>query len=1705
MAEFKLGRIRYTWSGAWAPGSIYDVDEVVSYAGKTYVSLTQHTASADFYTDLDFLNADVPPVAAPKWQLMVDGYRWRTDWTVDTFYAIGDLIKYEGLVYLCLDSHTSGSTIQEFETDLVYWAVYTSTIQWRNQWTPDTYYTVNDQVKVNGTIYICVETHTSADNVEDGIDIDLDKWDIYLSTDKWKNDWAADVRYQLNDVVRFGGIVYRCLVAHTSSDPFEDDIANWAEVHVGIDYKGTWIAAEGSSSIRYKVGDIVKYGGDLWKCTVAHDTGVSFNELNWQLFAPGTEYEALWNSGAVYQPGDIVRYGGYLYSSNTLHQTKEPPRFPEDWTVVRSGAKLVGRWNAETAYDIGSVVAFGGQLYVAVDNTPTDSSVQTPAVGTADNSEYWELIVPGDRWVGDWSTGTSYAIGDLVHWISTTYRCINVHTAGSGNRPDVDTLHTYWEILIVGDSANKLKIVGDIKTYESGDTTAVTLADKGYIIKAVDGLPTWSKLNESEKVYYVSPTGTDGPTQGTTLNSPWRSIRYACENVTGPATIFIKTGLYQEVLPIIIPATVALVGDELRGTVVEPAPTLVPTEDAPNTLIAIQYLRNLIQSLAISDANLATVNTALTANLDTIYNIIDTDTEVASFGTNTLTVVTASLDAATTLSSLRTDLAEQVVEYVQLTYPTFNAETCKRDIELIVDALVYDIRYPGNYKSKLAANYYANAADGERNALSDMFYMRTATGIRNMTLRGLVGEVTPVTELGLETRRVTGGAYVSFDPGWGPDDERTWITTRSPYTQNVTTFGTGCVGMKLNGELHNGGNKTMVANDFTQVLSDGIGVWVNKDARTEIVSVFTYYNYIGYLAENGGKIRATNGNNSYGIYGSVSEGVNPTESPITATVNNKYNDATVGSVLTDEAGAIIKLFYSNAGQTYTNASYSISGAGLNANLVADEFRDGGVTEVRVVDPGDSTASGGGSYVFTTNSAQYGDEDSITLAAADENESSTYVGMRVLITRGTGVGQYGYITEYDDLSKIALVSKESDDQPGWDNFVAGTETASALDTTSEYVIEPRVTFSSPGSSIVPGTLSSLKHWRSVTSGAGKFVAIGHEIDNGAGNFAAYSTDGVTWTAATLPATEIWTTVKFGNEIFVALSTGTSTAYSTDGISWTAGTINEGEWTDLTYGGGKFVAVSSGGTQAAYSTNGITWTTSTLPEGADWSGVTYGKGRFVAVSYSDSSTTNTAYSTDGITWNTGSFAGGCSCVAYGNGKFVAFDGAVSGNTVFYSTDGASWTSVTIDSPQTWKSVTYGQGRFIAVATDEQNVLTSTDGVTWSTLNTTVNAAWTSVVHGMTSSGIGKFVIISGSEAGSTTVSVVQAGVTAQARVQVVSGRISSVDMWEPGSGYSGAPVMTLTDPNNTSDVVTDIYIGDGVLGNPSAANSGTGYGNRDSVITITGDGYMESFQLGKNLIVSNLSRVPSPGDNLNIEGINDYTYKVTSVTVLEGTSAPYTARIVMIKGLERAESPTHGTNVYIREQYSQVRITGHDLLDIGLGNFEQTNFPDILNPVGTVKSPENELLERNGGRVFYTSTNDLGDFRVGELFAVEQATGTVTLNADFFSLQGLEELRLGGVTVGGTNVVIREFSTDATFTADSNNIIPTERAIKAYLTRRVSGGGSDAITGGITAGVVVVGPNRLTTTSLGEIEVTSDVNFKRGVSGMMLAQAFFTRRR
>jgi len=102
MAEFKLGRIRFVWKGAWSASTVYYKDDVVRFGGKVYLCQTGHTANANFNVDLD--------INPTKWNLMADGQRWRDEWSTVTVYEEGDLVKYGGIVYVCIDGHTSAAT-----------------------------------------------------------------------------------------------------------------------------------------------------------------------------------------------------------------------------------------------------------------------------------------------------------------------------------------------------------------------------------------------------------------------------------------------------------------------------------------------------------------------------------------------------------------------------------------------------------------------------------------------------------------------------------------------------------------------------------------------------------------------------------------------------------------------------------------------------------------------------------------------------------------------------------------------------------------------------------------------------------------------------------------------------------------------------------------------------------------------------------------------------------------------------------------------------------------------------------------------------------------------------------------------------------------------------------------------------------------------------------------------------------------------------------------------------------------------------------------------------------------------------------------------------------------------------------------------------------------------------------------------------------
>jgi hypothetical protein len=80
---------------------------------------------------------------------------------------------------------------------------------------------------------------------------------------------------------------------------------------------------------------------------------------------------------------------------------------------------------------------------------------------------------------------------------------------------------------------------------------------------------------------------------------------------------------------------------------------------------------------------------------------------------------------------------------------------------------------------------------------------------------------------------------------------------------------------------------------------------------------------------------------------------------------------------------------------------------------------------------------------------------------------------------------------------------------------------------------------------------------------------------------------------------------------------------------------------------------------------------------------------------------------------------------------------------------------------------------------------------------------------------------------------------------------------------------------------------------------------------------------------------------------------------------------------------GTTVPFFKQ-SRVLASGHSLEYIGTG----TNIDFAFPSAGGVPIQDNETDARNGGLVVFTSTDQSGNFRIGDGVVVNQQTGTIS---------------------------------------------------------------------------------------------------------------------
>ena len=200
----------------------------------------------------------------------------------------------------------------------------------------------------------------------------------------------------------------------------------------------------------------------------------------------------------------------------------------------------------------------------------------------------------------------------------------------------------------------------------------------------------------------------------------------------------------------------------------------------------------------------------------------------------------------------------------------------------------------------------------------------------------------------------------------------------------------------------------------------------------------------------------------------------------------------------------------------------------------------------------------------------------------------------------------------------------------------------------------------------------------------------------------------------------------------------------------------------------------------------------------------------------------------------------------------------------------------------------------------------------------------------------------------------------------------------------------------------------------------------------------------------------GWNNRIHAITGYTpYTSTaSITISPALSSDIniTDVITLYAGLQKAQPAEITTRI------SLLRATGHDFVDTGAGGRETANIPnDIYGPPRQKPDQSHETVQVGKGRVFQTSTDQDGNFRVGDLFSINQGTGAATLSASI-TLSGIDAL---GFSKG---VSVDEFSVNTTMNPASPHVVPTQSAVVGYIDSRL----------GITAnsvGVTKAGPGFL----------------------------------
>lgn len=191
------------------------------------------------------------------------------------------------------------------------------------------------------------------------------------------------------------------------------------------------------------------------------------------------------------------------------------------------------------------------------------------------------------------------------------------------------------------------------------------------------------------------------------------------------------------------------------------------------------------------------------------------------------------------------------------------------------------------------------------------------------------------------------------------------------------------------------------------------------------------------------------------------------------------------------------------------------------------------------------------------------------------------------------------------------------------------------------------------------------------------------------------------------------------------------------------------------------------------------------------------------------------------------------------------------------------------------------------------------------------------------------------------------------------VNKIIVGSGGTGYTNTPTITIDPPSTEWGVQATAVaeLSNGVVTNVEIVSSGRGYTTTPNITISAPD-------VGSNSATLTLQTLPT---YYSIVSSTLPSAGICTITVNE--NVPYAVGI--------------GSTVPFFKQ-SRVLASGHSFEYIGSG----TNINTALPAQGGVPIQDNEVDMRNGGLVVFTSTDQAGNFRIGDGVQINQVTGTIS---------------------------------------------------------------------------------------------------------------------